>query len=561
MQKKKLVYTGMVTLMSLALVGCGGNKATDKDVSKNDDKSDKKEVLAKDQVLTTNVTQEMPTADISLSTDVISAVALNNCYEGIYRLGKDSQPEPAGATEKAEVSEDGKIYKVKLKEDAKWSDGKPVTAADYVYSWQRTVDPKTASEYAYLHGCVKNAEDIIAGKKDKSELGIKAVSDYELEIELDRATPYFDYLLAFSTFMPQRQDIVEKWGKDYATTSEKSVYNGPFVLAEFDGPGTDTEWSYKKNDQYWDKKVVKLDEVKVSVVKEASTSLNLYQDNKAEEITLSGELAQQMANDPEYVIDKKASVTWLEMNMRDEKSPFKNENLRKAIAYSIDRKALVNQILGDGSVDVQGIVPADMAKNPESGQDFVKDSGKHLSYNEEKAKDYWEKAKKELKVDSLKFDILASDTDSSKKVIEYIQGAIQDTLEGVKVTVSPVPFAVRLDRSNSGDFDTVLSGWNADYADPSSFTDLFVTGNSYNRGHYTSKDYDAKVKASAVEHATEPEKRWQDMVDAEKIIMDDMGVVPVYQKAEAHLRTAKVKDLVVHSTGAPFTYKWAYKVE
>ena len=225
------------------------------------------------------------------------------------------------------------------------------------------------------------------------------------------------------------------------------------------------------------------------------------------------------------------------------------------------RSALVNQILGDGSVDIQGIVPADMAKNPESGKDFVKDSGKHLSYNEEKAKDYWEKAKKELKVDSLKFDILASDTDSSKKVIEYIQGAIQDTLEGVKVTVSPVPFAVRLDRSNSGDFDTVLSGWNADYADPSSFTDLFVTGNSYNRGHYTSKDYDAKVKASAVEHATEPEKRWQDMVDAEKIIMDDMGVVPVYQKAEAHLRTAKVKDLVVHSTGAPFTYKWAYKVE
>lgn len=131
-------------------------------------------------------------------------------YEGIYRLDKDSKPQPAGASELAEVSEDGLTYKIKLREDAKWSNGDPVTAADYVYGWQRTVDAATASEYAYLFAPVVNAEDITAGKKDKSELGIKALGDYELEITLTKQTPYFQYLLAFPSFFPQKQSVVEK---------------------------------------------------------------------------------------------------------------------------------------------------------------------------------------------------------------------------------------------------------------------------------------------------------------------------------------------------------------
>ena len=126
---------------------------------------------------------------MSLATDTISFSALNNVYEGLYRLDADSKPQPAGAAEEAEVSEDGLTYKIKLRDDAKWSNGEPVTAADYVYGWQRTVKPETASEYAYLYAPVKNAEAITAGEKDPSELGIKAVGDHELEITLEKATP------------------------------------------------------------------------------------------------------------------------------------------------------------------------------------------------------------------------------------------------------------------------------------------------------------------------------------------------------------------------------------
>ncbi|MBO0461896.1 peptide ABC transporter substrate-binding protein [Enterococcus sp. DIV1298c] len=551
--KKNLTF-GVVALCGLVLAGCygGGSADTNGSGSASSGSADG------GGVFNLVVPQEMPSADLSVATDTISFTALNNVYEGIYRLDEDSKPQPAGASEMAEVSEDGLTYKIKLREDAKWSNGEPVTAADYVYGWQRTVDPATASEYAYLFAPVENAEAITAGDKDKSELGIKAVGDYELEITLAKQTPYFQYLLAFPSFFPQSQAVVEEHGDAYASSSDNAVYNGPFTLADFDGPGTDTEWTYKKNEEYWDKDAVQLSEIKVSVVKESSTALNLFKDGQADDVILSGELAQQNANDPAYTSVKEARTSYIEFNQREDDSPFKNVNLRKAISYSINREALVKQVMGDGSVVSTGLIPADMTKNPETNEDFAAEAGELVSYDQDKAKEYWEKAKSELGIDSLEFELMASDDDSTKKVIEYIQNSIQENLDGVKVKPTPVPFSVRLDRSSSGDFDTVLGGWGADYADPSSFTDLFVTGNSYNRGQWSNADYDKAVEASASKDAGDEQARWADLQEANKIIAEDMGVVPVYQKAEGHLVNPKVKGIVHHAAGASWDYKWTY---
>ncbi|QNG06201.1 peptide ABC transporter substrate-binding protein [Enterococcus hirae] len=553
--KKKWAFS-VVALSGLVLAGCYGGSANTKSSNSASGNS-----TDGGGVFNLVVPQEMPTADLSLATDTISFTALNNVYEGIYRLDKDSKPQPAGASELAEVSEDGVTYKIKLREDAKWSNGDPVVAADYVYGWQRTVDAATASEYAYLFAPVANAEEITAGKKDKSELGIKAVGDHELEITLTKQTPYFQYLLAFPSFFPQKQSVVEENGDAYASASDKAVYNGPFTLTDFDGPGTDTEWSYKKNDNYWDKDAVKLSEIKVSVVKESSTALNLFKDGQADDVILSGELAQQNANDPAYTSVKEARTSYIELNQREADSPFKNVNLRKAISYSINRDALVKQVLGDGSVVSTGLIPADMSKNPETNEDFAKEAGKLVSYDKDKAKEYWEKAKKELGIDSLEFNLMASDDDASKKVIEYIQNSIQENLDGVKVKPTPVPFSVRLDRSSSGDFDTVLGGWAADYADPSSFTDLFVAGNSYNRGQWSNADYDKVVDDSGNKDAGDEQARWADLQEATKIMADDMGVIPVYQKAEGHLVNEKIKGIVHHAAGASWDYKWTYVEE
>lgn len=553
--KKKWAFS-VVALSGLVLAGCYGGSANTKSSNSASGNS-----TDGGGVFNLVVPQEMPTADLSLATDTISFTALNNVYEGIYRLDKDSKPQPAGASELAEVSEDGLTYKIKLREDAKWSNGDPVVAADYVYGWQRTVDAATASEYAYLFAPVANAEEITAGKKDKSELGIKAVGDHELEITLTKQTPYFQYLLAFPSFFPQKQSVVEENGDAYASASDKAVYNGPFTLTDFDGPGTDTEWSYKKNDNYWDKDALKLSEIKVSVVKESSTALNLFKDGQADDVILSGELAQQNANDPAYTSVKEARTSYIELNQREADSPFKNVNLRKAISYSINRDALVKQVLGDGSVVSTGLIPADMSKNPETNEDFAKEAGKLVSYDKDKAKEYWEKAKKELGIDSLEFNLMASDDDASKKVIEYIQNSIQENLDGVKVKPTPVPFSVRLDRSSSGDFDTVLGGWAADYADPSSFTDLFVAGNSYNRGQWSNADYDKVVDDSGNKDAGDEQARWADLQEATKIMADDMGVIPVYQKAEGHLVNEKIKGIVHHAAGASWDYKWTYVEE
>ena len=263
-----------------------------------------------------------------------------------------------------------------------------------------------------------------------------------------------------------------------------------------------------------------------------------------------------MANDEAFVSQPEATTSYLELNQRDEDSPFRNENLRKAISYAIDRDALVTSILGDGSIASTGLVPEGMTFSPGDHTDFTEAAGSVIEYNEEQAKEHWEKAKEELGIDSLEFDILASDTDSTKKIIEYLQDTIEKTLDGVKVTLSPVPFSVRLDRSNAGDFDTVMGGWGADYADASSFTDLFTTGNSYNRGQWSNKEYDAAVEAAGTTNANDPDKRWEDLVNAEKIIMNEQGVIPVYQKAEAHLRATKVKGVVAHAAGAQYDYKW-----
>lgn len=552
---KKKVLFGLTVTTALLLSACSsGGGTADSDAATDTGSGE----LASEQVLTYVESAMMANADLSLATDAPSFRALNATYEGLYRVNADQQVEPAGAAELAEVSEDGLTYTFKLNDKAVWSNGDPVTANDYVYSWRRTVDPATASQYAYMFAPVKNASAISAGEAEVDTLGIEAVSDYELVVTLDVATPYVDYLFAFPSFFPQNQSVVEEFGKDYATTSENAVYNGPFVSEGFDGPGSDNEWSYVKNEDYWDADNVKLDRVDVTVVSEVSTALNLFQDGQANYVTLSGELASQMAGDPEFVTVPQGTTAYLEMNQEAADSPFRNENLRKAISASIDRQSFVTNILANGSVPAPGITPGGLAVDS-SGEDFTSATGvEPFEFNQEAAAEYWEKAKEELGIDSLEFNILSDDTDGAKRSTEYLQGAIQDALDGVKVTVTNVPFAVRLDRSTSGDFDTVISLWGADYADPSSFLDLFVTGNSYNRGNWSNEEYDALIKEAATTNANNPDVRWKNLADAENIISTQLGVIPMYQRSLATMQSANLQGIVEHASGVDTDFKWAY---
>ncbi|MDN6265948.1 MAG: peptide ABC transporter substrate-binding protein, partial [Tetragenococcus halophilus] len=270
---------------------------------------------------------------------------------------------------------------------------------------------------------------------------------------------------------------------------------------------------------------------------------------------LTGELAQQNANDPEYQSVKEARTSYVELNQEDEDSPFRNKDLRLALSYAIDRESLVEQVLGDGSVASTNLLPEETGKDPDTDEDFTEVSDSTLEYDVDKAQEYWEKAKDELDVDSLEIDLLSDDQDGAKQVAEYVQGAWGE-LDGLTITSTNVPFSVRLDRGTEGDFEALLGGWGADYADPSSFTDLFQTENSYNHGSWSNDEYDELIDAAATTHANEPKERFQDLIDAEAVINEEMGVIPVYQKAEGHLISDNIKGIVSHGAGAKYDYKW-----
>ncbi|MFR4285643.1 MAG: peptide ABC transporter substrate-binding protein [Enterococcus italicus] len=548
MKKGSMSRIGFSILGLALLGGCYNNQSSTGTSTSSETK----------QEFTQLIGSELATADTSLATDTLSFYMINNYDEGLYRLDEDNQAVPAGAESLADVSADGKTYTVKLRQDATWSNGDKVTAKDYVYGWQRTVDPKTASQYAFMFSNVVNADDIADGKKDVSELGIKAVDDYTLEITLNKATPYFSSLLAFPSFFPQNQKYIEEQGTNYASTSDHLIFNGPFKLEGYDGPGIDTEWKLVKNDTYWDKKNVKLSTINFSVVKETSTAYNMFEDGQAQDISLTGELAKQKADDKEYVAEPLAATFYVEFNQAASDSPYRNANLRKAISYAIDRASLVDNILGNGSVVSTGLVPSGMSYNSETKADFTKDANLSLDYDQAKAKEYWEKAKSELGITSLSFDFLSSDTDATKQVTQYLKAQIEDTLSGVTVNLTPVPGTVRLDRVNSGDFQVALNNWVADYNDPSTFLDLFLEDSSYNRGKWINADYNKAVTAAANEDANDETKRWQDMIDADTILNDDMGIVPLYQPKEAHLRSSSLKGIVSHPAGAQYDFKWAY---
>lgn len=543
MKLKKFAAVGTVLAVSaLTLAACGSNKSS----SSGSDA----------QVLNWNESAELPTMDLSQATDTVSFTALNNTMEGLYRIGKNSKIEP-GIAKKTEVSDDGLTYTFTLRKDAKWSNGDPVTAKDFVYSWQRTVDPKTGSQYAYLFDGVANVNDIMNGKKPVTDLGIKAEGDYKLVVTLDKEVPYFKLLLGFPTFFPQNEKAVEKYGSKYGTASKYMVYNGPFKLTGW--AGTNLSWTLAKNNAYWDKKAVKLSKINYKVNKTASTSYNLYQSGKLDATNLSAEQAKQLKGSKEYVSRPQASTFYFEYNQT--KKAFKNKKIRQAISMVINRKQFVDKVLGDGSIPAKGLVPEGLSSY--DGTDFATAAYEKtgVEYNVEEAKKLWKEGMAEEGLTSLDITLLSDDTDGAKKSTEFVQSAIESNLEGANVTAANVPFKTRLDRSQKGDFDVVISAWGADFADPISFLDMFTTNNSYNHGKWSNAEYDALVNASKTTDAVDPAKRWDDLVKAEKILMEDQGVSPLYQSTQAWVVKSKVKGVIYNSSGANYNFKEAYVKE
>ncbi|SDQ50618.1 peptide ABC transporter substrate-binding protein [Carnobacterium viridans] len=552
MKKSKLVsLLGLTATSALVLAACGGS---DGETASTESKTSGS---SEEQVLNLIESAELPNMDSAKSTDVVSGTVLNNVNEGLYRQNPENKLELGMAEEEPEVSEDGLTYTFKIREDAVWSNGEPVTANDFVYAWQRLATPETAAEYSYMiDGVVENASAILTGEMEPSELGATAVDEKTLEVQLEKAVPYFKDLLTLPMFLPQNEAFITEQGENYATNSDTVLYNGPFVLDEWDGTGL--SWVLNKNKDYWDKDTVTLDTINVDVVKETSTAINLYDTGAVDRITLSGEYVQTKQGDPELKTQPTSSVFYFKFNQERDgaETPLANENIRKAIAMAFDKQAFADTVLQNGSIPANGLVPAELAVDPATDKDFREQNGDLLSFDVEQAQKYFEAGLKELGVDSLTLEILGDDTENAKKSLEFMQGQLTSNLPGLEINLRNVPFKVRLEANSNQDYDIQMAGWGADYADPINFLELFHTENGNNKSGYSNPEYDALVE-SAQTDVTDLEGRWTDMLEAEKILMETGGIAPIYQRAYSVLEKDYLKDYSSHLTGAEYSYKWA----
>ncbi|PID01849.1 peptide ABC transporter substrate-binding protein [Sporosarcina sp. P2] len=570
-RSKWLILMALTLVLSMFLAACGGSKNEEKPAADGDDKDkdaateEKKHAKDEDgepdaeQVLYLSERAAIPSVDSSIVEDQVGFNVLNNINEGLYRLNQDNIAEPAMAAEEAKVSEDGLTYTFKLR-DAMWADETPVTANDFVYAWQRAIDPATGSPYGpfMMSGVVKNATAISEEKMEVSELGVKAVDEKTFEVTLERPVPYFLSLMSFGTFYPLKEEFVASKADAFATNSDNLLSNGPFVLTKWDGTGG--SWTYVKNEHYWDAENVKLDEIHVNVVKDPATAVKLYQDGKLDRAEMSGDLAQQYRDDEEAVVQPETSVFYFKFNQeRDGKeTPLANVNIRKAIAKAFEKEDMADVVLANGSLAANFLVPTNFAFD-ENEKDFRELSGDHLEYNVEEAQDYWKKGLEELGVESLDLEILGGDTEASKKMDEYFKSQLEGNLEGLKISLKEVPFSVRLDLDGNQDYDIQVSGWGPDFQDPISFMDLFVTDGTNNLMSYSNPEYDKLIEDSKGELALKPEERYEAFAKAEKILLDeDAAIAPIYQRGLIFLHKPYFKGLVDHPFGADYSYKWAY---
>ena len=561
MKNSKIFWLlSLVLVLSAFLAACGGGDNADTGTETTDEKEGTETAGDLDSVQELNLMEsaEIPTMDSAIAEDTVAFNILNNVNEGLFRLDQENIAIPALAEGEPEVSEDGLTYTFKLR-DANWSDGTPVTAEDFVFSWQRAIDPATGSPYGpyMMSGTILNATAISEGSMDKAELGVKAIDEKTLEVKLERPVPYFMSLMAFGTFYPQNEAFVTEKGDAYASNSDNLLFNGPFTLTDWDGTGL--TWKMQKNPEYWDAETVKLETINVDVVKEPATSVNLYNSGEKDQAILSGEFALQYGDNEEVVTDLEPTVFYLKFNQEREgaATALKNVNIRKAIATAFNKQDLADVVLANGSLPANFLVPTEFTFD-ESKKGFREVNGDMLEFNAEEAKKLWAKGLEEEGLTEVTLELLGGDTETAKNMDAYLKDQLETNLEGLTVNLKAVPFAVRLELDEAQDYDIQTSGWGPDYQDPMTFIDLFVTGSSHNLMSYSNEEFDKLVESAKAELAQDPAARWEAMAKAEKILLeDDAAIAPIYQRGEKALQKPYVNGIIKHPFGGEYSYKWA----
>lgn len=550
----------LAMVLSLALTGCGKEEEpapVDTEGGDEEAPADDGEKLAEEQILRMNWGSEPPDLDPQTTTDQVSIEVINACYEGLVRLNPDGTVGD-GLAESWEVNDDETVYTFKLR-DAKWSDGTPITAYDFEFSWFRAIDPEVAAQYSYQltdTAGIKNAAAFFEGEiTDREQVGIKAIDDKTFEVTLERPVPFFLSLCSFPTFIAAQKAAVEEFGDEFASAPDKMIYSGPFVISEWQH---EQKLNLKKNENYWDADSIKLEEIQGDMITDSNTAINLYESDALDITGVPPEFLDRYKDEPEFQNFAEATTWYIQYNCEDKFTS--NQNLRFALSYAIDAQSFVDNVLANGSLVAGGLCPPLLPGK--DGKEFAENRGfvapKH---DAEKAKEYFDKALEELGVTKEEVEkhltFLTGESDTAKKYAAAIQSMWKQNL-GIEVQIESVAFKIRLDKYNQKDYTTTFAGWGGDYNDPLTFMDIFVTGGGNNDAYWSNETYDAAIK-QALE--ADGDDRIDAMIEAEKALAEELPIFPIYVQARNIMQKSKVRDVARFPVGADIDFKWAYIVE
>lgn len=490
---------------------------------------------------------EPESIDPAKNTASDGSTLINHAFEGLMKLNSESKV-VEGQAAKYEVSEDKKVYTFTLRDDAKWSDGEAVKASDFVYSWQRLVNPETASDYNYMIGMVENANEIMEGKKDPSELGIKALDDKTVEVTLATPTAYFLEICAFPATYPVRQDIVDANPDTWSTDPQTYIGNGPYVLTEWNHQA---KMVYTKNENYYDVEKLGPDTINFELMEDNNTILSAFKNG---EILFGDDLPNdeiEAMKDNGLEIKSQLGTYFLCLNVKEK--GLDNVKVRQALSLAIDREYLVEKVAQGGQIPADtfvstGLTDEDGSTEFHSNADaWYSADSKDYEANIKKAKELLKEAGYENGKGLPTIELMCNPGHES--IMEAIQNMWKENL-GINATISPQDWNVFIDTRNKGDYQVARHGWLADYNDPISFLDMWVTDGGNNDAQWSNTDYDKLI--SEIKTSTDNKERYTKMHEAEKILGKEAPIIPLYYYTDLMLVSDKLEGFY----SSPLGYKY-----
>jgi oligopeptide transport system substrate-binding protein len=487
------------------------------------------------------VGSEPATIDPNLSETVDGGIYILHAFEGLTRVSMDKKTIP-GVAYKWEVSKDLLTYTFHLR-SSKWSDGKAVKASDFVYSWKRALDPKTASTYAFQLYYIKGAEAYNTGKGAEKDVAIVAVDDKTLKVTLKSPCSYFLDLVRTPTFMPLRKDIIAKYGATWTQNPKTYIGNGTYVMSKWTH---NSELVYTKSNTYWDKGTVLLKELRFKLTDDDTACLNAFETGALD--LVDGLIPQAEIGN---LLAKKIAKTYTQVGtyylyINNAVKPFNDVRVRKALSLAIDRNYIVKKVTKAGEKPAVGIVPYDVPGLKKTFREEAPVYIKPTAQIKEAQKLLADAGFPGGKGFPEDVEIFYNTQSGHKAIMEAVMEQWKQNL-GITIKSPNMEWKVLTERVNSKDYTLTRMGWIGDYNDPMTFVDMFTTGNGQNKINFSNAQYDKLVRTA--QNSGDQKVRMDAMRKAEGIFLNDAAVIPLYYYVFKFLESPKLKGHIVDPLG------------